>query len=106
MAAVTNRADASCAMHTEPDVAVVREPWLTGVHADPDAYVGAFGPRLVVVRALNRDRSRHSVLRPAEGKEEALALGVHLPSAILLQRPSDELPMSREQTGVVRFQVA
>ena len=66
MAAVTHRADASSAVHTEPDVAVVRELRLARVHAYPDTYVGAFGPRLVVVRALNRDRSRDGVFRPAE----------------------------------------
>ena len=98
---MTDRADASRAMHAEPNVAVVRELWLAGVHPYPDAYIGAFGPRLVVVRTLNRDRSRDGVLRSAEGEEEALALGVHLPSAILLDGVSHELPVSREKTGVI-----
>ena len=50
--------------------------------------------------ALNRDRSSDGVLRPAEGEEESLALSVHLPSAVLLECVSHELPVPREQTGV------
>ena len=49
LAAVTNRADASRAMHAEPDVAVIRELRFTRVDAYPDAYVGAFGPGFAVV---------------------------------------------------------
>ncbi len=101
LAAMTNGTDASRAVHAEPDVTVVRELWLTRVHANSDAYISAFGPDLVVVRTLNHDRSRDSVLRSTEGEEEPLALGVHLPSAVLFKGVSHEFPVSREQTGVV-----
>ena len=69
-------------MHSEPDVAVFTDLWLTSVEPHPDLDLGAFRPAVGGEIPLGIHCRRHRVLPPPERDEERVALRVHLPPAV------------------------
>ena len=53
------------------------------------------------MRPLRGDGGGDAVLRPAEGNEEAFALGVHLVAAVIGDRRTDELGVTGQDVAVV-----
>ena len=76
-------ADPRGAVHGETDVLVAGQGRLAGVDADPDAQLDSLGPPLRGECALRRHGGLDRLLRPVEGDEERVAVGVEFSSTRL-----------------------
>jgi hypothetical protein len=76
--AVGRRADPGCPMDADSDVAVLADLWLGRVDADAHPNVGALRPRAPRQPPLDVHRRDNRVAGPSEGREERIALRVHL----------------------------
>jgi len=69
-------------VHSEPDVAVFTDLWLTSVQTHTNLDIGPFRPGVGGEVPLGIHCRRHRVLPPPESDEERVALRVHLPPAV------------------------
>ncbi len=92
---MTDGRDAGRTVDVHPDVALVGDDGLPGVHAHPHAHgAGLAGPACAV------RRSRHGVLGAREGDEERVPLRVDFDAAVPLECLTERPPMLEERVGV------
>ena len=77
--------DSCCPVHGQADVSVTRHARFARVDPDSHPHLGVFGPGVARDRALRIDGGGDSLLRPAEGDEEGVSLGVDLVAARILE---------------------
>jgi hypothetical protein len=93
---VSGRGDARCPVHVHADVVVTADDGLSGVHADPHAYVVPGGPRVGEEAALHSDGGPKRAGGARKAREERVAGRAHLDASALCDRSAQDRPMSIE----------
>src|SRR5215203_370649 len=96
-----NRAEAGRPMDAESEIAVADELRLGGVDAHPHAHLHVVRPIMGAVGVLRGDRCRNCILRSSKSRKERLALSVHLPTPMLIERRAHQPMVISQQSAVV-----
>ena len=94
LSAMRDGCDSRGAMDVDPDVALVRRLWLTGVNSDTHA------DRAALERVARVGGSRNCIRCASEGDEEGVALGVDLDACVRGERLSQHASVLGEEVGV------
>ena len=94
-------ADASGPVDAQPDVALLCDDGLSGVHAHPYPDDCLARPRACGDLSLSGQCRGDGILRARKDDEEGVSLRVHLAAAVLLKERAEEAVMLGQEDGVV-----